>query len=129
MGNPEAAAEMAFRDATVSHVKNGIYGEMFVAAMLAAAAVTDDMEECMSDLEKYINDDSKIDDLIKAALIHYQFETIHPFLDGNGRVGRMLILSYLISKNKLDYPCLYLSYYLKISHVPIHFPYALSNYV
>ena len=72
-----------------------------------------DMEECMSDLEKYINEDSEIDDLIKAALIHYQFETIHPFLDGNGRVGRMLILSYLISKSKLDYPCLYLSYYLK----------------
>ncbi len=72
-----------------------------------------DMEECISDLEKYINEDSRIDDLIKAALIHYQFETIHPFLDGNGRVGRMLILSYLMSKGKLDYPCLYLSYYLK----------------
>ncbi len=72
-----------------------------------------DMEECMSDLEKYINDDYPIDDLIKIALIHYQFETIHPFLDGNGRVGRVLILSYLINKGKLDYPCLYLSYYLK----------------
>ena len=72
-----------------------------------------DMEECMSALEKYINEDSKVDDLIKIALIHYQFETIHPFLDGNGRVGRVLILSYLISKGKLDYPCLYLSYYLK----------------
>lgn len=72
-----------------------------------------DMEECMSDLEKYINEDSAMDDLIKIALIHYQFETIHPFLDGNGRVGRVLILSYLINKGKLDYPCLYLSYYLK----------------
>ena len=71
------------------------------------------MEECMSDLEKYINEDSQIDDLIKAALIHYQFETIHPFLDGNGRVGRLLITSYLIYKGKLDYPCLFLSYYLK----------------
>ena len=73
----------------------------------------DDMIECMSDLEKYINEDSSVDDLIKAALIHYQFETIHPFLDGNGRVGRMLIIIYLLEKKKLKYPCLYLSYYLK----------------
>lgn len=72
-----------------------------------------DMHECMSELEKYINSDTKVDDLIKVALIHYQFETIHPFLDGNGRVGRVLILSYLISKGKLDYPCLNMSYYLK----------------
>lgn len=73
----------------------------------------EDMEQCMSDLEKYINEESDIDDFIKVALIHYQFETIHPFLDGNGRIGRMLIILYLLYKNKLDYPCLYLSYYLK----------------
>ena len=73
----------------------------------------EDMNECMAALEKYINEDSKIDDLIKIALIHYQFETIHPFLDGNGRVGRLLILSYLFSKGKLSYPCLNVSYYLK----------------
>ncbi len=72
-----------------------------------------DMEECMSDLEKYINEESNTDDLIKIALIHYQFETIHPFLDGNGRIGRMLIVLYLMAKRKLDYPCLYISYYLK----------------
>jgi Fic family protein len=72
-----------------------------------------DMEKCMSDLEKYINDENDIDELIKTALIHYQFETIHPFLDGNGRIGRMLIIIYLISKKKLEYPCLYLSYFLK----------------
>ena len=73
----------------------------------------DDMNECMSDLEKYINEDSNIDELIKIALIHYQFETIHPFLDGNGRIGRMLIILYLISTKKLKYPCFYISYYLK----------------
>lgn len=77
----------------------------------------EDMEECMSDLEKYINEDSQIDDLIKVALVHYQFETIHPFLDGNGRIGRMLIIIYLLSKNKLNYPCLYLSYYLKRNQI------------
>ncbi|MCK9537097.1 MAG: Fic family protein [Bacilli bacterium] len=73
----------------------------------------EDMEECMSFLEKYINEDSNIDELIKIALIHYQFETIHPFLDGNGRIGRLLIIIYLMSKSKLSYPCLYISYYLK----------------
>ena len=72
-----------------------------------------DLEECMSDLEKYINEENSLDALIEAALIHYQFETIHPFLDGNGRVGRILITLYLISKNKIKYPSLYLSYYLK----------------
>lgn len=72
-----------------------------------------DMLECMGDLENYIHDKSNLDDLIKAALIHYQFETIHPFLDGNGRVGRILIILYLLDKQKLKYPCLYLSYFLK----------------
>lgn len=72
-----------------------------------------DMINAMSDLEKYINADSDTDVLIRASLIHYQFETIHPFLDGNGRVGRLLILLFLMEKKILTIPTLYISYFLK----------------
>lgn len=72
-----------------------------------------DMINAMSDLEKYINADSDTDVLIRASLIHYQFETIHPFLDGNGRVGRLLILLFLMEKKILTTPTLYISYFLK----------------
>ena len=77
----------------------------------------DDMTEAMSDLEKYINADDRLDDLIRAALIHYQFETIHPFLDGNGRIGRLLITLFLMEKKILTTPALYISYFLKKNRV------------
>ena len=67
----------------------------------------------MSDLEKYINDSTEYDVLVRAALIHYQFETIHPFLDGNGRIGRLLILLYLMEQKLLDKPVIYVSLFLK----------------
>jgi Fic family protein len=65
---------------------------------------------CLQDLERYIHEDENdLDTLINSALIHYQFETIHPFADGNGRVGRMLIILHLFMKKKLVQPLLYLS--------------------
>ena len=77
----------------------------------------EDMIEAMSDLEKFINADDEIDPLIKIALIHYQFETIHPFLDGNGRLGRLLINLFFLEKQVLTYESLYISYYLKRNRI------------
>ena len=68
-----------------------------------------EMKECLSDLEKYINSDAREPALIQCALVHYQFEAIHPYLDGNGRIGRLLITFMLLQKKLLSQPLLYLS--------------------
>ena len=64
-----------------------------------------------------MNSEDSLDPLIQAALIHYQFETTHPFLDGNGRVGRLLITLFLMEKGILSTPALYISFYLKMNRV------------
>lgn len=76
--------------------------------------VPDKIYDCISDLEKFINNDNiKTPELIKIAMIHYQFEAIHPFLDGNGRTGRILIPIYMISKNLISKPYFYISDYIE----------------
>ena len=68
------------------------------------------LAELISDIEKFANDpQNPMPDILKIALIHYRFETVHPFLDGNGRVGRLLITLYFVSKGILKQPILYLS--------------------
>lgn len=72
------------------------------------------LHDCWSELEKFLNDEiSKTDPLIKAALAHVQFETIHPFMDGNGRLGRLLIPLILVQAGVLKQPLLYLSVFFK----------------
>lgn len=68
----------------------------------------------MRDLESFINDDARFDSdpLIKMAIVHHQFESIHPFYDGNGRTGRIVNVLYLVNKSLLDIPVLYLSSYI-----------------
>ncbi len=71
------------------------------------------MQNALSDLEKFIHTEDTVPTVIKAGLIHAQFETIHPFLDGNGRTGRMLITFYLWKENYLEKPVLFLSSFFK----------------
>ncbi|MEA3384442.1 MAG: Fic family protein [Campylobacterota bacterium] len=71
-----------------------------------------DIEKLLVNLEQYINEENDIDPLINMAIIHYQFETIHPFYDGNGRTGRIINILYLILNDLLDIPILYLSNYI-----------------
>ena len=77
-----------------------------------------DMNESLKQFDDYLNSDKSIvDKIIKTALIHYQFETIHPFIDGNGRLGRIIILLYLLREKLLLKPIVYISYYLKINQL------------
>ena len=73
----------------------------------------EEMKETLGDLERFIHSKNTLDGLIQCAAIHYQFETIHPFLDGNGRIGRLLTVLFLCEREYLKYPLLYLSAYFE----------------
>lgn len=98
-----------FRTQGVTKLVNS-QGQTVYTPPLNATEVLD----LMSNLEKFINDSefSNLDPFIKMAIIHYQFESIHPFYDGNGRTGRIINILYLVLQGLLDIPILYLSRYI-----------------
>lgn len=73
----------------------------------------EELGDLLADWERFANEESPLPALVSAALLHYQFETLHPFLDGNGRLGRLLIIFYLVARGRLPAPLLYLSPYLE----------------
>ncbi|MEJ7844831.1 MAG: Fic family protein [Acidimicrobiales bacterium] len=73
----------------------------------------DELGNLLTDLEYFIHEEPQVPPLVQAALVHYQFETIHPFLDGNGRLGRLLVVFFLVVRDRLPEPLLYLSPYFE----------------
>ena len=99
-----------FRTTPGTQLKNARTGKVVYTPPQDFTTISD----LMFDLEKLINDDTyrDYDPLVKMAIIHFQFESIHPFYDGNGRTGRIINILYLILQGLLDYPILYLSTYI-----------------
>jgi len=99
-----------FRKVPGTALKNAITGEV----VYTPPQEYDTILELMKNLEQFINDNSisDFDPLVKMGIIHYQFESIHPFYDGNGRTGRIINVLYLVMNDLLDLPILYLSKYI-----------------
>ncbi|PKP14270.1 MAG: addiction module protein [Bacteroidetes bacterium HGW-Bacteroidetes-3] len=99
-----------FRKVPGTALKNAATGEIVYTPPQDYSTILD----LMGNLEQYINDEnmSAFDPLVKMAIIHYQFESIHPFYDGNGRTGRIINVLYLVMNDLLDLPILYLSRYI-----------------
>lgn len=99
-----------FRTQVGTQLKNARTGEVIYTPPQSI----DDIQMLMSDLERFVNDEyyCEIDDLVKMAVIHHQFESIHPFYDGNGRTGRIINILYLVKQELLTVPILYLSRYI-----------------
>lgn len=99
-----------YRKLPGTNLKNDLTGEV----IYTPPQHIDQIQNLMDNLEDFINKDSENspDPLIKMAIIHYQFESIHPFYDGNGRTGRIINILYLVLKGLLDIPVLYLSRYI-----------------
>lgn len=99
-----------FRTQSGTALKNDLTDEV----IYEPPQIADEINRLMNELERFINDSDNIDYdiLVKMAIIHHQFESIHPFYDGNGRTGRIINILYLIQQNALDMPILYLSRYI-----------------
>lgn len=80
-----------------------------------------EMMKALADLELFMHTENSVPKLVQIALIHAQFEMIHPFLDGNGRIGRLLIAFWLYNQKILNYPLLYISYYLKKHRIEYYY--------
>jgi len=102
------ANKAGIRNTPGTKVANAVTGEV----VFTPPEGEDIIRSKLKNLEDYIHAEDAVDPLIKLALIHYQFETIHPFTDGNGRTGRILNILFLTSKQLLDLPVLYLSKYI-----------------
>lgn len=89
-------------------IKNTVTNEIVYTPPQEKSVILD----YLNNLLEYVNNDDNVDPLIKLAIIHYQFESIHPFYDGNGRTGRIISILYLVLKELLDVPILYLSKYI-----------------